>query len=243
MASASHTRVQAHKLPVRSLVVLALAASALATAQPSASASPLSSRGARVVHTRAADLARARRTPALDFPATQAMVGSCDGSARAPRACDAASLRAIDSARGPEGLGPLELPAGYEDMGMAAQLVAVTNAERTSRGLPAWHSPDGNLDLLAEQALSSATDPNGPANSTWAANTAYGTLTVLQADYEWMYDDGPGGTNPGCSATGEAQCWWHRDNILSPWPGNIGAAVQARAGGRLDLAEIMVATS
>jgi hypothetical protein len=243
MASASHLRVQAHKLPVRSLVVLALATSALATARPSASGAPLPPNGARAVHTRGADLARARRTPALDFPATQAMVGSCDSSAGAARACDAASLRAIDSARASEGLGPLELPAGYEDMGMAAQLVAVTNTERTSRGLPAWHSPDGNLDLLAERALSSATDPNGPAGTTWAANTAYGTLTVLQADYEWMYDDGPGGTNPGCSASGHSQCWWHRDNILSPWRGNIGAAAQPRAGGRLDLAEIMVATS
>ena len=125
---------------------------------------------------------------------------------------------------------------------MPAQLVAVTNAERTSRGLPAWHSPDGNLDLLAAQALGSATDPNGRAGSTWAANTAYGTLTVLQADYEWMYNDGPGGTNPGCSATNQAPCWSHRDNILSPWPGNIGTAVQPRANGRLVLAELMVAT-
>jgi hypothetical protein len=154
-----------------------------------------------------------------------------------------ASLKAIDSARASEGLAPLELPAGYETLGMPAQLVAVTNAERTSRGLRAWHSPDGNLDLLAAQALGSATGPNGPAGSTWAANTAYGTLTVLQADYEWMYDDGPGGTNPGCSATNQAPCWFHRENILSPWPGNIGTAVQPRANGRLVLAELMVATS
>jgi hypothetical protein len=238
MASASHTRVQVHKLPVRSLVVLALAASALATGQSSASASP---RRAEIVHGRAADIAGARRTPALDLPASKAMVWTCNRSARAPRACDIASLKAIDSARASEGLGPLDLPAGYENLNMADQLVAVTNAERTSRGLPAWHSPDGSLDLLAAQALGSASDPNGPAGSTWAANTAYGTLTVLQADYEWMYDDGPGGTNPGCSATDQAQCWSHRDNILSPWPGSIGAAVQPRADGRLVLAELMVA--
>jgi hypothetical protein len=208
--------------------------------QPSASAS---ARWAELVHGRAADLAGARRAPALDLPAGEATVGACDGSARARRACDEASLKAIDSARASEGLGPLELPAGYEDLGLAAQLVAVTNAERTSRGLPAWHSPDGNLDVLAAQALGSATDPNGPTGSTWAANTAYGMLTVLQADYEWMYNDGPGGTNPGCSAPGQAECWWHRDNILSPWPGSIGAAVQPRADGRLGLAELMVATS
>jgi hypothetical protein len=240
MASASHNRVQVHKLPVRSLVALALAASALTTGQPSASAS---ARWAEVVHTRAADLARARGTPALNLSASEAMVGACDGSARAREACDVASLKAIDSARASEGLDPLKLPAGYEDLGMAAQLVAVTNAERTSRGLPAWHSGDGNLDLLAAQALGSASDPSGPTGSTWAANTAYGTRTVLQADYEWMYDDGPGGTNPGCSAAGQAQCWWHRRNMLSPWPGSIGAAVQPRADGRLGMAELMVATS
>ncbi len=239
MASASHTRVQVHKLPVRSLVAVALAASALATGQPSASASP---QWAETVHTRAADLASARRTPALDLPASQAMVEACNSSARATRMCDGASLKAIDSARASEGLGPLDLPAGYENLGMAAQLVAVTNAERTSRGLPAWHSPDGNLDVLAAQALASATDPNGPAGRTWAANTADGTLTVLQADYEWMYDDGPGGTNPGCPAPDHAQCWSHRDNILSPWPGNIGAAAQPQPDGRLVLAELMVAT-
>ena len=240
MASASHARVQVHKLPVRSLVALAFTASGLAAGQFPASASP---RWPEVVHSRAADLASARRAPALDLPASQAMVGACNSSARDTRACDMASLKAIDSARASEGLGPLELPAGYETLGMPAQLVAVTNAERTSRGLPAWHSPDGNLDLLAAQALGSATDPNGRAGSTWAANTAYGTLTVLQADYEWMYDDGPRGANPGCSATNQAPCWFHRENILSPWPGNIGTAVQPRANGRLVLAELMVATS
>jgi hypothetical protein len=240
MASASQARVQVHKLPVRSLVALAFAACGLATGQLTASASPPR---AEVVHDRAADLTRARRTPALDLPASQAMVAACNSSVRDPRACNAASLKAIDSARASEGLGPLELSADFETLAMPAQLVAVTNAERTSRGLPAWHSPDANLDLLAAQALVSATDPDGPAGSTWAANTADGTLTVLQADYEWMYDDGPGGTNPACSAGNVAPCWYHRDNILSPWPGNIGAAVQHRASGRLALAELMVATS
>ncbi len=239
MASASHARVQVHKLPVRSLAALAITASGLAAGQFAASASP---RWPEVVHSRAADLAGARRTPALDSRDSKAMVGACNSSARDTRACDMASLKAIDSARASEGLGPLELPAGYETLATPAQLVIVTNAERTSRGLPAWHSPDANLDLLAARALGSATDPNGPAGSTWAANTADGTLTVLQADYEWMYNDGPGGTNLACSATNEAPCWYHRHNILSPWPGNIGAAVQHRANERLALAELMVAT-
>ena len=61
------------------------------------------------------------------------MVGACNSSARDTRACDMASLKAIDSARASEGLGPLDLPAGYETLAMPAQLVVVTNAERTSR--------------------------------------------------------------------------------------------------------------
>ncbi len=234
-----HEQGQTQGLPVRSLAALAITASGLAAGQFSASAS---TRWPEVVHSRDADLASARHTPELNLPDSQAMVGACNSSARDTRECDAASLKAIDSARASEGLGPLELPTGYETLGMPAQLVAVTNAERTARGLPAWHWPDTNLDVLAAQALGSARDPNGPAGSTWAANTADGTLTVLQADYEWMYDDGPGGTNPACSATNQAPCWYHRDNILSAWPGNIGTAVQLRAKGRLALAELMVAS-
>jgi hypothetical protein len=171
------------------------------------------------------------------------MVGACNSSSSSPRACDVASLKAIDSARASEGLGPLELPPGYETLDLGAQLVVVTNSERTSRGLPAWRSPDHALDLLAVQAVQSSEDPEGPAGTTWAANTAGGVLTVLQADYEWMYDDGPGGTNSWCSNSDQSRCWWHRDNILSPWAGSIGAAVQTGAGGRLALAELMVASS
>jgi hypothetical protein len=235
---ASHARAQTHKLPVRSLVVLGFAVSGLVMGQDPVWGSP---RRAEVVHGRGADLSGPRRTPDIDLPASPAMVGACNGAAATPRACDAASLKAIDSARAAEGLGPLELPAGYETLGVASQLVVVTNAERTSRGLPAWHSPNADLDLLAAEAVSSATEPGGPAGSTWAANTAEGARTVLQADYEWMYDDGPGGTNSGCSAAGQAKCWSHRDNILSPWPGSIGTAVQPQADGRLILAELMVA--
>ncbi len=34
---------------------------------------------------------------------------------------------------------------------------------------------------------------------------------------EWMYDDGPGGTNADCPAAGGGGCWGHRDIILGQY--------------------------
>jgi hypothetical protein len=164
---------------------------------------------------------------------------ACDSSKSTPVPCDLASLRAIDVARSGEGLPPLALPADYEHLSMVDQIVAVTNAERVPRRLPAWYGPNQALGRLAGKGVVARQDPAGPAGMTWASNLATGVLTVLEADYEWMYDDGPGGTNPACTAAHPAQCWAHRANILSPWAGMIGAAGQTTRG-RLVLAEVMV---
>ena len=137
----------------------------------------------------------------------------------------------------------MALPPEYEDLDVVEQLVVVANAERGPRGLPAWHGPDHALGQLAVQAVASGQDPAGPAGTTWASNLATGVLTVLQADYEWMYNDGPGGINRGCTTTDPSECWSHRANILSPWAGAIGAAEQPTGGRRLVVGEIMVASS
>ncbi len=51
-----------------------------------------------------------------------------------------------------------------------------------------------------------------------ASIAAGGEISALDADYEWMYDDGYGGSNSDCQ-TPEAQgCWGHRDNILGDYP-------------------------
>jgi len=155
-------------------------------------------------------------------------------------ACDRAALASIDAARKREDLGPLELPNDYEQLSVARQLVAVTNAERLARGLPAWDGPRKRLSALAARGASLGDDPAGPIGTTWASVMASGVLTVLQADYEWLYNDGPGGTNAGCTATDHTGCWDHRDDLLSPWPGSIGAAFRRSEGGRLVLAEVMV---
>lgn len=158
------------------------------------------------------------------------------------RDCDRAALLAIDAARAAEGLQRLLLPADFERMTVADQTVLVTNAERTSRGLPPW-SPDEGLSHLAQQGVIAGSDPDGPAGTTWASNIASGVMTVLEADYEWMYNDGPGGPNIDCSSDGAPGCWEHRDNILSPWPGTVGAASQQIGNQRFVLGEVMVASN
>ena len=167
---------------------------------------------------------------------------ACDIATATLAGCDAASLRAIDAARAGEGLKPLELPPGFFDLPPSVQLVVVTNAERLSRGLPGWAGPDQALSDLASQGVASGADPAGPADQVWASNVADGVLSALQADYEWMYNDGPGGSNPACTAPGAPLCWQHRQNILRPWDGAIGAA-EAPARRRLVLGELMVKES
>lgn len=165
-------------------------------------------------------------TSPIDTPPPAAMVDACRPSSTV-LSCDQATEAAINAARSMEGLGPLSLPKDYADLSYVAQIVAVTNAERTARGLPALTGPRQAIDLLAQSGAAKGADPSGPVGTTWVSNMADGIWTPLQADYEWMYNDGPGGSNADCTPTDESGCWAHRDNILSPWDGSIGAGVQA----------------
>jgi hypothetical protein len=146
--------------------------------------------------------------------------------------CDPVALAAIDLARAGEGLGPLLLPANFETLDVVSQLMVVTNAERTSRGLPAL-AANGTLDQLAATGARAGTDPTGPSGYGWGSNISWNYNAPLAADFAWMYDDGPGGNNIACPATGGAGCWGHRNNILSPWGGAMGAAAYASGGLRL----------
>jgi hypothetical protein len=155
--------------------------------------------------------------------------------------CNAWAELAINQARASEGIGPLELPPDYGSMNPTDQLVAVTNAERTSRGLPAFAGPEGNLDGLALNGVLTNTDPSGPGGTTWAANWSLGYNSPLAADYIWMYDDGIGSPNLDCTASNEIGCWGHRRNILAPWGGYMGAAA-ANFGVSESLAELFMAS-
>ncbi len=160
--------------------------------------------------------------PARSLPPPAAFDRACLGSGTAA-ACNAAALGAIDAARRAEGYGPLPLPAGFSSLGPAGQLLAVANAERTTRGLPAFGA-SAVLDRLASAGAVAGADPTGPDGYAWGSNIAWGYPTPLAADYGWMYDDGVGSPNVACRAAGDPGCWGHRRNILAPWPGAAGGA-------------------
>lgn len=64
-------------------------------------------------------------------------------------------------------------------------------------------------------ARSDACDGSGSPGASIAGG---GEISVLDADYYWLYDDGDGGPNVGCVTPTSPDCWAHRDNILGLYP-------------------------
>jgi hypothetical protein len=146
--------------------------------------------------------------------------------------CLGAAGQATAAARGREGLGPLALPSNYVSLTPAEQLFVLTDVERVDRGLPPVVGMVPALDQDAQAGAAGNTDPTPsalPPGSTalrWASNWAE-AAGPMGSHYMWMYDDGPGSGNTGCSTAASSSCWGHRDNILG------FDAAQVAAGGTL----------
>jgi hypothetical protein len=166
--------------------------------------------------------------PSVDTQPSAAFDASCFTVSNVS-GCDSTALALINAARSSEGYGPLVLPTNYEALSQTQQLVAVFDAERTSRGLVAV-TENGTDDVLAQQGAAASADPTGPAGYSWGSIMSDGYSTPLAADFGWMYDDGPGGTNVDCTVAGQAGCWGHRNNILLPWATQVGVAAAVPAG-------------
>jgi len=158
------------------------------------------------------------------------------GPTSASLPCLNVTLRAIDNARASEGLAPMTLSLRrFVDLSPAEQLLAVTDLERTARGLPAIPALTAELDADADAAATNGKDASLPSwaltggrtVTSWSSNWASAS-NVLAADYIWMYSDATG-YNRSCPTTGAPGCWGHRDNILSaPSPGRCGANTRSR---------------
>jgi hypothetical protein len=156
-----------------------------------------------------------------NIPPTTAFGNACYGKPANP-ACKKQALLNINSARATEGLGPIVLPANYHSLTIIQKEIAISNAERTSRGLSAL--PEKHAwDKLARAGAVANQDPNGPDGHGWGSIWAGGLGDPLAADYLWMYWDGPGSPNGDCVNPGDAGCFGHRDNILGPFWTAIGA--------------------
>jgi hypothetical protein len=205
----------------------ALALLALLPAASHAAVARSGRRAPRPVHP-LATIAVSPRDPGHNLTLSVQTTMVCAG-APSGGACTDAVLAAIDAARAPEGVRPMRLPGDYPTLNAAQQLLVVSNLERVDRGLASAAGLSRSLD---QRALSGARSGNDPAlaplyGNAAGSNWAGGYRSVLEADFAWMYDDGPGSPNIDCAAPGQQGCWGHRDNILAPYqePLAMGAAV------------------
>src|SRR5579862_1464252 len=155
--------------------------------------------------------------PRHDVPAQPDYTQACAPSGLdSSDTCIEVALQAIDNARLAEGLKPMELPSDFARLPVAEQVFVAINAERADRGLPVFTGVSAELVGVAQLGAQAARLPPRPgagyvgAVSEWIGEIANG----LDADYEWMYDDGPGSGIASCPRGGGSGCWADRHNIL-----------------------------
>ena len=150
-------------------------------------------------------------SPVPDYPETCAPVGVDTTSA-----CVRITLDAIDRARAAEGVQPMELPADFTRLTVPEQLFVAIDRERVDRGLAPFTGLSVALDADAEKGADAARlptrpgPPYGSVNTEWIGDVDNG----LDADFDWMYDDGPDRGVPGCSSRATSGCWADRQIVL-----------------------------
>ncbi len=141
---------------------------------------------------------------------------------RAPagRRCENAVVRALNHARAVMGLRKYRLPARFDALRPAEQLLVLVNDDRRLYGLAPVLGRNARLHASAVAGAQANTDPR-PVGRGWvavASNWAAGMSSPLFAYYDWMYGDGMNhdgtSSNLDCSAAHPGGCWGHRDNVL-----------------------------
>ena len=149
--------------------------------------------------------------PAPDYPTMCAPVGADTTST-----CLRLTLEAIDAARAREALRPMVLPSDFPRLTVAEQLFVAIDRERVDRGLPPFTGLVTALDTKAQMGADSGQLPPGPGHMDNATVTEWiGAVdNGLDADYQWMYEDGPESGVPGCSDAQSSGCWVDRQSVL-----------------------------
>jgi hypothetical protein len=131
--------------------------------------------------------------------------------------CLRMTLKAIDAARAAEGVRPMELPADFPELTVPEQVFVAIDRERVDRGLAPFTGLSSALDTDAQKGADAARLPArpGPAygsmDTEWIGDVDNG----LDADFSWLYNDGPHSGVPGCSGRTTSGCWADRHIILT----------------------------
>jgi hypothetical protein len=126
------------------------------------------------------------------------------------------TLEAIDTARAAEDLGPMRLPSDFAELTVPEQLFVAVDSERVDRGLVPFSGLTAALDVNAQKGAGAARLPPHPGAGYAAVDTEWiGAIdNGLDADFQWMYDDGPDSGVPGCSGGQTSACWADRQIVL-----------------------------
>jgi hypothetical protein len=154
--------------------------------------------------------------PPASLPAAPDYTAACSPSGPdVSPPCLQVTLKAIDDARAKEHLGPLALPSDYATLSVPEQLLVVLDGERVDRGLHPFVGLSAALSASDATAAAASHLPPTPGRPYANADTEWigDVSNALDADYEWMYDDGPGSVD-GCSHAGDSECWADRHIVL-----------------------------
>jgi hypothetical protein len=108
------------------------------------------------------------------------------------------------------------LPADFPQLSVPDQLFVAIDRERVDRGLSPFTGLTTQLNADAQRGASSDNLPPRPGHLYHVADTEWISAVDngLDADYQWMYDDGPDSGLPGCSAKHPSNCWADRRIVL-----------------------------
>ncbi len=149
--------------------------------------------------------------PRPDYANSCAPIGEDSSST-----CLRLTLAAIDSARASEDLRPIALPADFAQLTVPEQLFVVLNRERVDRGLAPFAGLSAALDANAQKGAATADLPPRPGRAYPSVDAEWiGAVdNGLDADYQWLYNDGPNSGVPNCSDTRTSGCWADRAIVL-----------------------------
>jgi hypothetical protein len=153
--------------------------------------------------------------PAANRKLNPATYSSCSANP-VSSGCISSALADINAARAAEGVPPMTLPSNFASMTVPVQLLNLANLERVDRGLAPILGLSAALNQDAQAGAAQDADPmpthfyGNTATSNWAG----GEDSTLEADFDWMYDDGLGSGNLDCTSSDQSGCWGHRHDIL-----------------------------
>ena len=131
--------------------------------------------------------------------------------------CLRITLDAIDRSRAGEGLRPMALPSDFGRLSVPEQLFVAVDRERVDRGLAPFTGLTTTLDTDSRQGADAARLPTEPGRAFHSVATEWiGDVdNGLDADFAWLYHDGPGSGVPGCAGDRTAGCWADRRIVLA----------------------------